>query len=417
MKKNKVKYDIAVIGGGASGMMAGARAAELGASVVLIEKNSELGKKLLITGGGRCNLTNINITNRELNNLYKKGGKFLYTAFNNFDIHDTINFFKNRGIKIKEENNGRIFPVSNKALDVKITLIELLKKNKVEVLKDTTVINLKMKNEKIKLVKTTKGDIKADKIILCTGGKSYQITGSSGDGFTWSKKFGHKINKLKPSLVPVITKELWVKELQGVSFKDVEVNIYIKGKKRVGERGEIIFTHEGISGPLIYDLSKILRDLNLKQIKLKIDFIPENNFKKLDYILRNKLIKNGKKNYRNVVGEIISDKLVLVILGLLKIDKNRKACEIKKEERKNTIRNLKEMEINIKNLANFDKAVVTAGGIDLKEINPKTLKSKIIKNIYFAGEILDIDGPSGGYNLQVAWSTGYLAGQSAAKQI
>jgi predicted Rossmann fold flavoprotein len=415
INKNKLKFDIAVIGGGPSGMMAAVRAAEVGASVVLIEKNENLGKKLLITGGGRCNLTNLNIANRELVNLYGEGGKFLYSAFNNFNVQDVIGFFDSRGVKIKEEDDGRIFPVSDRALDIRLVLTELLKKNKVEVLKSVQVNGFDIKDKKIEKIKTTKGYVVADKIVLCVGGKSYPATGSVGDGFIWAKNAGHKINELKPSLTPIVIKELWVKKLQGLSLEDIEISIYEKGKKKISSQGEIIFTHEGISGPLVYNLSRTLRGLDLKRIKLRIDFIPKNNFKELDNILIDKLIKEGKKSCRNIMGDIISDKLVLVILDLLKIDKNKKGYEINKEERRGLVKNSKDLEFEVSGLSGFDKAVVTAGGVSLKEIDPRTLKSKIINNLFFAGEILDIDGPSGGYNLQVAWSTGYLAGQSAAK--
>jgi predicted Rossmann fold flavoprotein len=415
INKNKLKFDIAVIGGGPSGMMAAVRASELGASVVLIEKNENLGKKLLITGGGRCNLTNLNITNRELVNLYGEGGKALYTAFNNFNVQDVIDFFEGLGVKTKEEDNGRVFPVSNRALDIRLGLTESLRKNKVEVLSGVQAQGFNLKNKKIEKIKTTKGYVVADKIVLCVGGKSYPATGSVGDGFIWAKSAGHKINELRPSLTPIVIKELWVKKLQGLSLDDIEISIYEKGKKKISNQGEIIFTHEGISGPLVYNLSRTLRDLDLNQVKLKIDFITESNFKELDNILRKKIEEQGKKSYRNIMGEIISDKLVLVILDLLKIDKNKKGHEINKAERKETVRTLKEVELNIKNLSGFDKAVVTAGGVNLKEVDPRTLRSEIIDNLFFAGEILDIDGPSGGYNLQVAWSTGYLAGQSAAK--
>ncbi len=414
MGKNEIKYDIAVIGGGPSGMMAAIRAAELGMRVVLIEKNNDLGKKLLITGGGRCNITNLNITSRELKNLYGEGGKSLHKAFNNFNVQDVINFFESRELKTKEEVGGRIFPVSNRASDIKSVLIESLKKDKVKVLTGATVKNLEIKNKLINKIKTTAGDIEADKVILCSGGKSYPATGSSGDGFFWARKAGHKINDLKPSLVPVVTKESWVKKLQGISFKDIEINIYEKGKKKTGGQGEMIFTHDGIGGPLVYNLSRFLRDLNLNKVELRIDFIPKNNFKELDNILRQEIQKKGKKNYKNIISKIVGDRLADVILELLQIDKNKKAYEINKEERKDTIRILKEMKFSIKKLGGFERAVVTAGGIDLKEVDPRTLKSKIVNNLFFAGEVLDIDGPSGGYNLQVAWSTGYLAGESAA---
>jgi predicted Rossmann fold flavoprotein len=412
INKSKTKFDVAVIGGGPSGMMAAIHASELGATVVLIEKNENLGRKLLITGGGRCNLANSNIANSKLVDLYGIKGKSLYTAFNNFNNQDIVDFFESRGLKTKEEDNGRIFPISDRALDIRAILIDELRKNKIDIFNGVQVQGFNIENKKIEKIKTSKGYVVAGKIILCTGGKSYPETGSDGAGFIWLKKMGHSISELTPSLVPIIINESWIKKLQGLSLEDVGISLYYKGKKKTNDRGEMIFTHEGVSGPLIYNLSRTLKDLDIKQTKLLIDLIPNNNFKELDNILRQKIEKQGKKNYRKILGEIISDKLVLVVMGMLKIDMNKKSYEVNKIERRETVRILKEIEINVKKLAGFEKAVVSAGGVDLREVDPRTLKSKIVDNLFFAGEVLDIDGPSGGYNLQVAWSTGYLAGKS-----
>ena len=412
INKSKTKFDVAVIGGGPSGMMAAIHASELGATVVLIEKNENLGRKLLITGGGRCNLANSNIANSKLVDLYGIKGKSLYTAFNNFNNQDIVDFFESRGLKTKEEDNGRIFPISDRALDIRAILIDELRKNKIDIFNGVQVQGFNIENKKIEKIKTSKGYVVAGKIILCTGGKSYPETGSDGAGFIWLKKMGHSISELTPSLVPIIINESWIKKLQGLSLEDVGISLYYKGKKKTNDRGEMIFTHEGVSGPLIYNLSRTLKDLDIKQTKLLIGLIPNNNFKELDNILRQKIEKQGKKNYRKILGEIISDKLVLVVMGMLKIDMNKKSYEVNKIERRETVRILKEIEINVKKLAGFEKAVVSAGGVDLREVDPRTLKSKIVDNLFFAGEVLDIDGPSGGYNLQVAWSTGYLAGKS-----
>lgn len=411
------KYDVAVIGGGPSGMMAAGRAAELGARVVLLEKNGKLGVKLLITGGGRCNLTNKNIRNGNLIELYGQNGKFLHKALNSFSVNDLINFFEQRKVKIKEEDGGKVFPISDKSVDIREALIEYLNQNKVAVLENTDVKSLTKNGFQVKSIKTSVGEIFADKIIISTGGKSYPTTGSSGDGFILAKKLGHLVITPNPSLTPLIIKELWIKKLQGVSLKNIKVSVYspLNNKKQAEEFGEMIFTHKGISGPAILNLTRKISG-QTAPFKLKIDFFPNKAFEVLDKEIQNILQRSGKKNIKNVLAEFTQQKLVNFILDTVKTNPEKKSCDITKDERKKITHILKELELSIKKTGGFEKAVITKGGISIKEIDSGTMRSKIIENLYFAGEIIDIDGPTGGYNLQAAWSTGYLAGTSAATE-
>lgn len=401
-----LKYDIIVIGGGPSGMMAAGRAAELGASVILIEKNPDLGKKLLMTGGGRCNITNVKHNLRELINAYGKNGSFLYPAFNKFSPQEVIRFFENRGLQLKEEK-GRVFPINNSALEVRQILIDYLRQNKVTVSTHTIVTGIAIKDNKVSKVQTSNGDIIGNEIIICTGGLSYPETGSTGEGHNWAKRIGHKVEKQRPSLTPIIVKDAWISDLQGVSFKEVGLTI----NKKVKDTGELIFTHEGISGPLVHNLSRKIN--SEKIINLTIDFLPLKPVDNLDRELQAIFHEDSKKAIKNVITQLLPSKIALKILELANINKEKKTAEISKKERKDIIDLIKFFPLSFRKLAGFEKAIVTAGGVSLKEIDPKTMKSKIIDNLYFAGEIIDLDGPSGGYNLQIAWSTGRLAGESA----
>lgn len=401
-----LKYDVIVIGGGPSGMMAAGRAAELGASVILIEKNPDLGRKLLMTGGGRCNITNVKHNLRELINAYGKNGSFLYPAFNKFSPQEVIRFFENRGLQLKEEN-GRVFPINNSALEIKQILIDYLRQNKVTVSSHTIVTGITIKDNKVSKVQTSNGDIIGNEIIICTGGLSYPETGSTGDGHNLAKRIGHKVEKQRPSLTPIIVKDAWISDLQGVSFKEVGLTI----NKKVKDTGELIFTHEGISGPLVHNLSRKIN--SEKIINLTIDFLPLKPVDNLDRELQAIFHEDSKKAIKNVITLLLPSKVAIKILELANIDKEKKTAEISKKERKDIIDLIKFFPLSFRKLAGFEKAIVTAGGISLKEIDPKTMKSKIVDNLYFAGEMIDLDGPSGGYNLQIAWSTGRLAGESA----
>jgi predicted Rossmann fold flavoprotein len=409
-----MKYDVIVIGGGPAGMMSAGRAAELGAKVLLLEKNKHLGIKLLCTGKGRCNITNNIEEIKKLVDKYGKNGKFLFSAFNKFKVEDTVNFFEKRGVKTKVERGERIFPVSDRALDVLNALIKYMRQSKVEIITEAQVKNILMEKKVIKKVILENGqELKAKNYIICTGGKSYPLTGSTGDGYKWLKKMGHTIIFPRPALTPIIIKEKFVKELEGLSLKNVEISILKNNKKIISRFGEALFTNNGLSGPIILDMSKKIGEELVNKLKLKIDFKPVLDFIKLDERVQRDFQKNSNKLFKNSLNELLPQKLIPIIIKLSGIDPNKKVNLITKTERKIIIHLLKEFELEIGGLVGFEKAIITAGGVELTEVDPKTMQSKIISNLYLAGEILDIDGPTGGYNLQVCWSTGFVAGENS----
>jgi len=410
-----MKYDVAIIGGGPAGMISAGRAGELGASVILIEKNKNLGRKLLITGKGRCNITNKENNPRGFISEFGKNGKFLFSAFFRFGVQETINFFEKLNLKTKIERGERVFPVSDKSQDVLEALIDYLKKSNVKIKLNSEVKEIIKKDNKIeKIILVNNEEIIANKFIISTGGKSYPKTGSTGDGYEWVKKLGHTVTNLLPSLVPIIVKEKIVEELEGLSLKNVEISVYKENKKIDSRFGEAIFTADGMSGPIIIDMSKKIGKELPQNIKIKIDFKPALDFLKLDRRVREDFRKDSKKMFKNSLNDLLPQKLIPVIVKLSKINPDKKSSSITGEERKKLLHLLKEFTLEVKSLAIHEKAIITSGGIKLSEIDQKTMKSKLIDNLYFAGEILDIDGPTGGYNLQICWTTGYIAGESAA---
>jgi len=411
-----MKYDVAVIGGGPAGMMAAGRAGELGARVVLLEKNNKPGLKLLLTGKGRCNITNKADSEREMIEEFGPPGKFLFSALHKFGVDDVIDFFEERGVKIKVERGNRVFPASDQSRDVLEALLGYLKKSKVEIKTNSALKEIIFKDDKIEKVLLFGGrEIIADKFIIATGGKSYPATGSTGDGYLWLKKLGHKITGLKPALVPVIVKEKLVKELEGLSLKNVAISLY-KDKRKIDSRfGEAIFTADGLSGPIIIDLSKkvgeVIDSAAGGSVRLQIDFKPALDYPTLDLRIRKDFAAGKNKLFKNGLNGLLPEKLIPVIIKLSGINPEKKVNLVSRTERKKLLHLLKEFSLEIKSLAGFDKAIITSGGVALKEVDPKTMQSKIIKNLYLAGEILDLAGPTGGYNLQVCWSTGFAAGE------
>ncbi|MFH1761300.1 MAG: NAD(P)/FAD-dependent oxidoreductase [bacterium] len=412
------KYNLAVIGGGPAGMMAAGHAAELGSRVILVEKNQRLGKKLLISGKGRCNITNAYGELDKIVDLFGENGKFLYSAFTKFSNRDVVDFFEFRGLKTKVERGGRIFPVSDKAADVADCLRKYLKKNKVEVRFNSPVEKVIIKTQgnsrkKIERIILKNGDeITADNFLFATGGKSYPGTGSTGDAYLWLKQMGHTVVMPKPVLTPVIVKEKIVKQLEGLSLKNVELSLWSK-RKIDAFFGEALFTGNGLSGPQGLNLSKKISESGAKDLKIKIDFKPALDYTVLDKRIQKDFSGQNNKQFKNSLDKLLPKKLIPVIIELSGINENKKVNEITKIERNKLLHLLKEFELGVAGLAGFEKAIVTSGGVDLKEVDPRTMRSKIIDNLYFAGEILDIDGPTGGYNLQVAWSTGYLVGENS----
>jgi len=382
-----MKYDVAVIGGGPAGMIAAGRAGELGSRVVLIEKNKSLGNKLLIAGKGRCNITNKADKLKEVINRFGKNGKFLFSAFSKFGADETIKFFESKGLKTKIERGGRVFPVSDKSRDVLDVLIKYLRKFHVDVKINSQVKKIIKKGNRIEKVILVNGEeIIADNFIICTGGKAHSITGSTGDGYKWAAKLGHTIAELSPSLVPIIVKERYVKDLEGLSLKNIEISIYKDNKKINSRFGEAIFTDNGMSGPIILDMSKEIGKELPGNLIMQIDFKPALDFVKLDKRIQRDFEKSPNKLFKNSLNQLLPKKLIPVIIRLSEIDPDKKANSITKEERKKLLHLLKEFKLELKELEGFKEAIITTGGINLNEVDHKTMKSKLIDNLYFAGE-------------------------------
>lgn len=410
-------YDLIVIGGGASGLMAAARAGEKGGKVMLLEKNKYPGVKLMITGKGRCNITNYTTDQRELTAAYGLNGRFLFSAFSRFDVVDTIRFFNSIGVATKIERGNRVFPESDRAVDVRDALLNRLNKFNVNIRLGEEVEKIVSGKGLIEKVVTKKGkEFKARNYLVAIGGKSYPATGSNGEGVRWLRQLGHSINEQKPVLVPIILKEANLcTELEGLSLKNVEISFFQKDKKIISEFGEAVFTANGLSGPIVLDMSRHLKDKGLKGASVLIDFKPALDWKKLDKRVQRDFKEGMNKIYKNILNDLLPQKLIPVMIRLSGIDPEKPVNLITKEERKIILRQIKEFKLSFLKFDSWQKAVATTGGIDLKEVDPKTMRSKIIPNLLFSGEVLDLDGPTGGYNLQVAWSTGYVAGESSVE--
>lgn len=417
LKSSTMPNDVIVVGGGPAGMMAAGRAAELGAKVLLLEKNSSLGRKLLITGKGRSNITKAEFNSKELVKKYGKEGDFLLHALSIFGPKETVDFFEKNGLKIKVERGRRVFPETDSARDVLNVLIGYLKNNRVEIMSNSEVKEIVKDGKKIsKLILSNGREISAKNYILCTGGKAFPGTGSTGDGYEWAEKLGHRIEKLRPALVPIKIQEDWPKKLQGLSLKNIELSVLQNGKKKDKRFGELLFAHFGISGPIVLDLSGHIGEFSERgEVKLLLDLKPALDSQSLDKRLQSDFAKYANKFFKNALDDLLPQKLISVIIEFSGIDPLKKVNLITKEERRGLARLLKNLEMTVSSLLGFGYAIVTSGGISLREIDSKTMKSKIIDNLFFAGEIINLHGPTGGYNLQVCWSTGYLAGQSTAK--
>lgn len=409
---------VIVIGGGAAGMMAALQAKLQGNDVVILEKMNSLGKKLLITGKGRCNITNAENINNFINYI-PGNGKFLYSCFKNFTNNDIISFLEKQGVKTKVERGGRVFPVSDKSQDVLNAFLNLLKKNNISIRTNTPVAKILIENNKVTGVQIKTGEkIKADKIILATGGKSYPGTGSTGDGYKIAEDLGHKIVDIKPSLVPLNVRESEIcKRMQGLSLRNVKIKVLASNKTIYEDFGEMLFTHFGVSGPIILSASAILlRYKNIdnllknNQVKLIIDLKPALTEEKLDDRLLRDFQEFKNKKYKNSLDKVLPKKMIPVIIEKTQIYENKGVNEITKQERRKIVELLKKFTLTIESLGNINQAIITAGGISTREIDPKTMQSKIIEGLYFAGEVIDVDAYTGGFNLQIAWSTGYTAG-------
>ena len=407
-------FDVAVIGGGPAGMMSAIRAAEIGARVVLLEKNPILGKKLLITGGGRCNILHALFDMRLLTEKYGKKGKSLFSAFSRFGVQETWDFFESRGLKLKIEEENRAFPTSNSAEDVQKTLIAEMKKYGVTILLNAPVVSIEESHGLIKKVVLKNAQIEAKNYILATGGKSRPETGSTGDGFVWAKKLGHTVVTPDPALVPVTIRNPWIKKVEGISLKGVRLSIFQDGKKYDSKVGKMLFTGVGLSGPLVLNMSKSVGEfLKHGQVLLSLDLFPTLDLGAVDRKLLNLFDTGKNRMIKNVIGAIVEIRLGHELLALAGIPDRTELHQVTREQRMTLAKLLKDIPMTVSGLLGADKAIVTGGGIDLKEVDFATMRSKRIKNLFLAGDILDFDRPSGGFSLQICWTTGYLSGDNA----
>lgn len=412
-------WEVVVIGGGPAGMMAAGRAAENGRSVLLLEKNTTLGNKLMLTGGGRCNLTNYQLDNRMLLTNYHEAEQFLYSAFAQFDVEDTINFFRKIGVETKVEDLGRVFPISNKAKTVLEALKEYMKTGGVEIRTEAEVIELKNISKKDLLeVSLQDGQkILAKKCVLATGGMTYPETGSTGQGLKWLKKMGHNIIENQPSLVPIILEDKWVADISGVTLEDVKLIVKLGGKKMFNSRGSLLFTHFGISGPMVLNMSKRVGELLKKgEVIIELDLKPDSNQELVKEKLYDVLQSFNNKKIKNILGEMVVSSMVWPILEMAEIDGETPNHSLIKEDRLKIVNLIKALPLKVKKLKEMEKAIYAVGGVDLTEINFKTMQSKIDPKIYIVGDLLNIDRPSGGYSLQLCWTTGYVAGDARSKK-
>lgn len=410
---------VVVIGGGPAGMISAISAAKVGDEVTIVEKNNILGKKILVTGKGRCNITSSIDINDFISNI-PGNGRFLYSAFDNFTNNDILELLKKEGVAVKEERGNRIFPISDKAEDVRSALERAVKKSNVRIKLNSKVTEIETKNGKVEAVKINENEeIVADKVILATGGMSYPLTGSTGDGYAMAEKLGHTIKEIRGSLVPLIAEKSVCSKLQGLSLRNVAITIsdIEKNKKIYEDFGEMLFTHFGVSGPVILSGSAhLLRYKNIdkklldNKIILNIDLKPALSFEQLDARVLRDFEEFKNKQYKNALDKLLPKKMIEVIIEKSNIDPEKQVNAITKEERQNLVKLLKNFKIIIKGFRPVEDAIVTAGGINIKEIDPKTMQSKIINGLYFAGEIIDVDAYTGGFNLQIAYSTGYTAG-------
>lgn len=430
--QTKTQYDVVVIGGGPAGMMAAGRAAERGRSVLLLEKNPILGKKLLITGGGRCNVTNNTPDVRAMLAKYKGNDKFLFSAFTQFGVTETLNFFNEHGMKTKEEAEGRVFPVSDNAKSVLDVLVRYMKNGGVDVRTKSEVsgITFDKSSQQIVITIADKSKIQAGACIVATGGTSRPETGSTGEGFLWLQKLGHKILKNDVALVPIAIKDSWAKKIAGVTLKDIKLTTFVNGKKQKSYKGKLLFTHFGISGPTVLNMSSDVGDLlrgkegseylhdskietsNKSDVVIMIDLFPNFDNKALREALQELLIKQSNKKIKNAISFFITPALVDAVLILAGIDGDTSNHSVRSAQRKALVSILKAVPLHVEGLLGVDKAIVSSGGVSLDEVNFKTMQSRALPQLYLVGDVLNINRPSGGYSLQLCWTTGYVAGNS-----
>lgn len=413
-----MKYDVIVIGGGPAGMMAAGRAAECGARVLLLEKNSDTGKKLLITGGGRSNVTNAEFDRHVLLRKFGTAEKYLHSPFSVFGVSETIAFFDRLGMPIMIEAEKRAFPASGKAISVHEALKQYLAQHQVVIRTNAEVDSFKTADQAIESVLLSSGEeLSAQSFILATGGKSRPETGSTGDGFRWLRRLGHTVREPRPSLVPIKTKEAWVRSLSGLSFSDVKVTVFQTNEKRSSRRGKLLFTHTGLSGPLILNMSRSISELlPYGNVTATVDFYPSRNEGELDRDVQSVFEKHKNKQLQNTLPEVVPPLLVPIVIKLSNIAPEKPVHSVSREERRVMVKLLKGLPLTVTGLLGANKAIVTSGGVSLDEVDFKHMSSRLYPNLYIVGDMLDIDRPSGGYSLQLCWTTGYVAGTAAAEK-
>ena len=406
---------VIIIGGGAAGMIAAYSAALTSKQVILLEKNEKLGKKIFITGKGRCNLTNASDMNTVIENVVSNR-RFLFSAFKNFTNEDIMNLVENNGTKLKIERGNRVFPVSDHSSDIIRSLENAIRDLHVDIRLNTKVDELIIENDRCIGVVIGKNKIMADAVIVATGGMSYQATGSDGDGYRFAKEAGLSVSKLYPSLVPFNIEGERIKALQGLSLKNIHAYIYNDKKLLYDEFGEMLFTHFGVSGPVIISASAIIGNKNIKGYRLSIDLKPALDEEKLDERILRDFAEQKNKQLKNSLNKLFPAKLIDEVIYQSKVDPEKKVNLLTKEERHSLVHATKNLEYIISSTRGFNEAIITKGGVEVSQINPKTMESKKIKGLFFAGEVLDLDAFTGGYNLQIAWSTGYVAGEGAGNE-
>ena len=414
INNNKI-WDVIVVGGGASGMMAAAVAGSRGKSVLILDKNKNLGEKLKITGGGRCNITNNEPDIHKMLKIYGEGAPFLYSPFSIFGVKDTFSYFESRGLPLVVQARNRVFPASEKALDVFKVLEKEMSKYHVTVKSSSSVRRINVEGDKIKSIETNNGLLYAKSFVLATGGMSHPETGSTGDGFKWLEDIGHSVKSPSPDIVPLAVSDEWVKSLAGVSLSFMKITFYQDDKKQFSKTGKILFTHFGLSGPLILNSSKKVDDLlqNEGKVTALIDAYPDTNEGKLEESIIKIFDNNKNKIWRTILKEVVPigmhKAIELIDTGL---DFDTKVHSITKEDRKKFVKILKNLPVHITNLMGYERAVVADGGVSLKELDMKTMSSKLYKNLFITGDLLNVTRNSGGYSLQICWTTGYIAGMS-----
>lgn len=406
------KRKVIIIGGGAAGLMAGAESAKLGNDVIIIEKMPRPARKIMITGKGRCNVTNACFDLEDLISNVPTNPRFLYSAFSAFMPYDTIAFFENMGVPLKTERGSRVFPESDKAVDIVDALVKNATENGVKIIQGT-VKAFELEGTKIKYVILDNGEkIECDSVAVCTGGKSYPATGSTGDGYTLAKSVGHTVIQPEPSLIPIVCSNNFIPKLQGLSLKNIALKVFDGNKQIYDDFGEMLFTHYGVSGPVILSASAHMKKPKEHSYRLIIDLKPALDDKTLDKRIQRDLNENNNKDFINSLSKLLPNKIIPVIVTLSGIKPSTKCNQITREQRTALVNLLKNLSLDAAGFRPIEEAVVTSGGINVKEIDPKTMQSKIINNLYFAGEVIDVDAYTGGFNLQIAFSTGYLCGQN-----